>query len=647
MVLLTSLSVKDARDTGGPATSGTGTVTITGQPQVWTDCNVGHCQTVYDSGDVSITVNGFQAYTSYGRYDDAGLIASRLTDALNATSSPVRATVVPHPTLSGSYLITLTAKESGLATNYTLSTHRHFLTSFFNVPSYTATPSGSTLTGGTDATPAGPPRYSFSLDFAPNGNVTSSNDSVNGNWAYGYDDFNRLTTASKPGMAFTYDYDRFGNRWHQNGPYISSLGFDANNRIASGSTVAYDAAGNVINDGTHTYTYDAENRIVAVDGGSIATYVYNAAGERVRKTSASGTVDYLYDLAGHVISEVNAAGVWTREEIYAAGRHLATYSGGATGTTYFAHADSVGTERLRTNVAGTSYEACTSLPFGDWMQCTGSDPSPLHFNAKEHDAESGLDNFGARYYASLHGRWLTPDWSARQEAVPYASLENPQTLNLYAYVGNNPVTRADLDGHASRTITQNGETYAGPYHPLAGGYGAPENRDQEQEQKSLLQNQKPPSQMSTGEFLKEGVKGVYDTTAAPLVQAVEHPIQTIKNTASDLVEGVTRVATDPKGTLVTAAGALKDQAVEFGHEVAAGNPRAIGQAAGLVIDAFIATRAAQGREIKLGDNLRIAPTGNRTGHPVGRFPHYHRRIVGPDGKTVPGGSMKWHRPWEP
>jgi hypothetical protein len=43
---------------------------------------------------------------------------------------------------------------------------------------------------------------------------------------------------------------------------------------------------------------------------------------------------------------------------------------------------------------------------------------------------------------------------------------------------------------------------------------------------------------------------------------------------------------------------------------------------------------------------RIAPTGNRTGG-VGELPHYHRRIVGPDGKTVPGGSMKWHRPWEP
>jgi hypothetical protein len=45
-----------------------------------------------------------------------------------------------------------------------------------------------------------------------------------------------------------------------------------------------------------------------------------------------------------------------------------------------------------------------------------------------------------------------------------------------------------------------------------------------------------------------------------------------------------------------------------------GNPRAIGQAGGLVIDAYIAVRGVQGEEIKISDDLRIAPTGNRTGH---------------------------------
>jgi RHS repeat-associated protein len=66
---------------------------------------------------------------------------------------------------------------------------------------------------------------------------------------------------------------------------------------------------------------------------------------------------------------------------------------------------------------------------------------------KERDAESGNDYFGARYYASTMGRFLSPDWSAKEEPVPYAKLDDPQTLNLYSYVQNNPLSRVDKDGH--------------------------------------------------------------------------------------------------------------------------------------------------------------------------------------------------------
>jgi RHS repeat-associated protein len=69
------------------------------------------------------------------------------------------------------------------------------------------------------------------------------------------------------------------------------------------------------------------------------------------------------------------------------------------------------------------------------------------FTGKERDAESGNDYFGARYYASTMGRFLSPDWSAKTEPVPYAKLDDPQSLNLYAYVGNNPLNRTDPDGH--------------------------------------------------------------------------------------------------------------------------------------------------------------------------------------------------------
>jgi RHS repeat-associated protein len=66
---------------------------------------------------------------------------------------------------------------------------------------------------------------------------------------------------------------------------------------------------------------------------------------------------------------------------------------------------------------------------------------------KERDSESGLDMFGARYYGSSLGRFMTPDWAAKPTAVPYAYFGDPQSLNLYSYVGNNPLKRADPDGH--------------------------------------------------------------------------------------------------------------------------------------------------------------------------------------------------------
>lgn len=53
----------------------------------------------------------------------------------------------------------------------------------------------------------------------------------------------------------------------------------------------------------------------------------------------------------------------------------------------------------------------------------------------------------ARYYNSATGRFLSPDWSVKAEPVPYAKLDDPQSLNLYAYVLNNPLSKVDPDGH--------------------------------------------------------------------------------------------------------------------------------------------------------------------------------------------------------
>jgi RHS repeat-associated protein len=78
-------------------------------------------------------------------------------------------------------------------------------------------------------------------------------------------------------------------------------------------------------------------------------------------------------------------------------------------------------------------------PYGWTQSSTGSDPNHYKFTGKERDAESGLDYFGARYMASTMGRFMTPDPVGGHQ-------EDPQTLNRYAYVRNNPLSLTDPTG---------------------------------------------------------------------------------------------------------------------------------------------------------------------------------------------------------
>lgn len=109
--------------------------------------------------------------------------------------------------------------------------------------------------------------------------------------------------------------------------------------------------------------------------------------------------------------------------------------------------DQVGTTTLEFDAAGHQTWQGFYAPFGQELDIAATD-NRYKFTGKERDQESGLDYFGARYYASNVGRFMSPDWTAKIEPVPYSKLEDPQSLNLYAYVQGNPVSRIDPDGHA-------------------------------------------------------------------------------------------------------------------------------------------------------------------------------------------------------
>jgi RHS repeat-associated protein len=128
------------------------------------------------------------------------------------------------------------------------------------------------------------------------------------------------------------------------------------------------------------------------------------------------------------------------------------------------------------------------------------------FTGKERDTESNLDSFGARYFASATGRFMTPDWAARPTTVPYAVFGDPQSLNLYTYVRNDPVTQADADGHCTwwgNTCFENnnGDRLGNGDQPAnrQAGAVAQSNQAQNNTQTQTQQNQPAPGEAHKGE----------------------------------------------------------------------------------------------------------------------------------------------------
>jgi RHS repeat-associated protein len=93
------------------------------------------------------------------------------------------------------------------------------------------------------------------------------------------------------------------------------------------------------------------------------------------------------------------------------------------------------------------HEVCNSTTALGFQAALHLERIRSRYTGKERDTESGNDYFDARYYASSMGRFMSPDWSAQVEPVPYAKLYDPQSLNLYVYGANNPLKFRDMDGH--------------------------------------------------------------------------------------------------------------------------------------------------------------------------------------------------------
>jgi RHS repeat-associated protein len=221
------------------------------------------------------------------------------------------------------------------------------------------------------------------------------------------------------------------------------------------SGYCYDLAGNLLGTNactatpyTPTYTYDAENRLRGI---STTTYTYDGDGSRVKKSN--GSTGTLYWAGGMAESDLTAVSTTWKEYVLFGSKRIARRDA-SNSTVHYFFSDHLGSTAVITSSTGTIEQDMDYSPYGGVV--FGSSADHYLFNGKEYDSETLFYNFGARYYSGAQGRFLTPDWAAKPTTVPYAVFGDPQSLNLYSFVENNPINRADADGHQQGVGCSNG-----------------------------------------------------------------------------------------------------------------------------------------------------------------------------------------------
>jgi RHS repeat-associated protein len=302
--------------------------------------------------------------------------------------------------------------------------------------------------------------------------------------SYQYDKLGRLKEArggadpfNNPTWTQSYSYDRYGNRTGvaKSGPGAGSVPLDGlaslsfangqgqttSNRITTAG-YEYDPAGNLTRGQTDNgvwlrYKYDAAGRLAQVlNDSSVAqeTYSYGASNHRLMSVEGGVTTYYGWD-GGHVIAEYAPSGSsglqWQTGYVYLGGRLLATTNAGGT---RFHHPDRLGTRLVTDQSNGEVVTAQLGMPFGtqqpagafggdnSWQHPMKNNPSKKRFTSYDRSDTTGLDYAVNRFYQSAQGRFTQVD----PIGMSAASLEDPQSLNLYSYCGNDPINHVDPDG---------------------------------------------------------------------------------------------------------------------------------------------------------------------------------------------------------
>lgn len=286
--------------------------------------------------------------------------------------------------------------------------------------------------------------FSQTFEYDVENRLTSARDSELGARAFRYDAEGQLVEVLAKGRvpAESFAYDAAGNRTRCNGEPAS---FNALNQLVSQgrSACAYDARGNATRcpgrGGEWRLTYNRQNLLVAADGpqGQRLTFGYDAFGRRVRKRVEQGhkvVAETRYLWAGeNLIAEESAVDGRTtrREYVYLPGTHTPLLMR-ADGAVFVYHCDPSGMPTRLTGASGEVAWSAVASAFGQVEVRAGEVYNPLRYPGQYHDAETDLHYNRFRYYSPRLGRYLSRD--------PLGLLGG---TNLYTYVGNGPLNRAD------------------------------------------------------------------------------------------------------------------------------------------------------------------------------------------------------------